>query len=98
MIKGGGHNPRELKDITQALKLALEARRAEDFPEQGESTSRSESRVSSGFNLAEKFRRLDAEIEAAEAETEEENPSEEEMGSSVEPSQDDGEHKGEGLA
>jgi hypothetical protein len=33
MIKGGGHSPRELKDITQALKLALEARRAEDLPE-----------------------------------------------------------------
>lgn len=32
MIKGGGHNPRELKDITQALMLALEARRAEDPP------------------------------------------------------------------
>ena len=36
MIKGGGHSPRELKDITQALKLALEARRAEDLPETDE--------------------------------------------------------------
>src|SRR5919107_2903438 len=36
MIKGGGHNPRELKDITQALKLALEARRAEDPSETDE--------------------------------------------------------------
>ncbi len=36
MIKGGGHTPRELKDITQALKLALEARRAEDPSETDE--------------------------------------------------------------
>jgi len=87
LLSSGGLSPRELKETTAALKLTLDARRAEDFPEQGESTSRSESRVSCEFNLAEEFRRLDREIEEAE----------EEMGSSVEPSQDGGEDKGEGM-
>jgi len=36
LLSSGGLNPRELKDVTAALKQTLDARRSEDFPEQDE--------------------------------------------------------------
>jgi hypothetical protein len=38
LVEGGGLNPRELRETTQALKQALDARRAEDPPETDEAT------------------------------------------------------------
>ncbi len=63
LVEGGGLNARELRETTQALKAALEARRAEDILEPEEAD---ETHSGSTLELEAEFRRLDEEMNAEE--------------------------------
>jgi len=66
LLSSGGLTPRELREITQALKQTLDARRAEDFPEviEKEAPGSANAKNPLPFNLEVEFKKIDDEIRA----------------------------------